>query len=145
MKTRLALLALVLVLGTSSIAHAGGWRRGCGYYGGPRVSVGVGFGGGWCGPRYGWGPRWGGWGWGGPRIGIGFAVARPVYVQRVVRTNGSLLASVQKQLAILGYYEGEIDGIFGPMTSNALSRYQADYGLAITGRLDGATLQSLRG
>lgn len=143
MKTRLALAALVVFLGTATLTHAGGWRRGCGFYGGPRVSVGVGFGGGWGGYC---GPRWGGWGWGGPRVGLGVVVApRPVVVQRVVRTNGSLMASVQSQLRNLGYYDGAVDGVFGPMTSNALRRYQTDYGLVITGRLDEATIQSLNG
>lgn len=147
MKTRLAVLTIALVVGTSTLAQAGGWGRGCGgFYGGPRVSVGVGFGGGWgrgyCGPRY------GGWGWGGPRVIVAAPVYRQVVVQRPVRVlsgPAATLVRAQSQLARLGYYNGAIDGAFGPLTSNAIRQYQADYGLAITGRLDRATVQSLGG
>lgn len=150
MKTRLALAAVALFAGTVSLGHAGGWGRGCGgFYGGPRVAVGVGFGGGWgggyCGPRYGWGPRWG---WGGPPVAVAVPVYRQVVVERPVRVvsgPAATLLRAQTQLARLGYYNGAIDGAFGPLTSRAIREYQADYGLIVTGRLDRATVQSLGG
>jgi peptidoglycan hydrolase-like protein with peptidoglycan-binding domain len=55
----------------------------------------------------------------------------------------SVVASAQEQLSGLGYYGGAIDGAFGPQTSSAVSRYQQDYGLPVTGRLDGNTRASL--
>lgn len=41
----------------------------------------------------------------------------------------------QKQciLAYLGYYEGEIDGEFGPLTQAATEAFQKDYGLTVDG------------
>jgi hypothetical protein len=140
MKTKLFLTAAASLLLFTGSSHAG-W----------------GWGGGYCGPRFGWGGGWGGWGWGGPAIGVSFAapvpVYRPVYytapapyyVQRVVTVPrpASILVQAQSQLSTLGYYGGAVDGSFGPMTSRAISQYQADYGLRITGRLDRATLKSL--
>jgi hypothetical protein len=50
---------------------------------------------------------------------------------------------VQSQLAKLGYYRGAIDGIQGDQTEAALSRYQEDHDLSVTGTVTSATLQSL--
>lgn len=147
MRAKVLALAAIgfLALVTSSQA---GWHGGC--YGG-----GWHGGGGYCGP--GWG--WGGWGWGGPSLGISFVQPAPVYyapppVYRTVYyaqpapayyyNNGApVLAAAQRRLAKLGYYNGYIDGDFGPRTNRALIQYQADYGLPVTGRLDSRTRASL--
>lgn len=50
---------------------------------------------------------------------------------------------VQSQLAKLGYYHGAIDGILGDETEAAVSRYQQDHDLSVTGTVTSATLQSL--
>jgi His-Xaa-Ser repeat protein HxsA len=50
---------------------------------------------------------------------------------------------VQSQLAKLGYYHGAIDGISGDETEAAVSRYQQDHNLSVTGTVTSATLQSL--
>jgi peptidoglycan hydrolase-like protein with peptidoglycan-binding domain len=42
---------------------------------------------------------------------------------------------VQDTLHRLGYYEGQADGIFGPLTRAAIRRFQRDIGAATTGRL----------
>jgi hypothetical protein len=55
----------------------------------------------------------------------------------------STVAAAQEQLARQGYYQGEIDGIFGPETRRAIMRYQSDHGLRVTGRLNMDTLQTL--
>jgi hypothetical protein len=55
----------------------------------------------------------------------------------------STVAGAQTQLARLGYYQGEIDGIVGPETRRAIMRYQSDRGLRATGRLNGDTLRAL--
>ena len=42
---------------------------------------------------------------------------------------------VQTALVRLGYYDGQVDGIFGPDTRAAIRRYQHELGAAMTGRL----------
>jgi hypothetical protein len=42
---------------------------------------------------------------------------------------------VQQALHRLGYYNGDIDGDFGPITQNALQRYQVSAGEPVTGTL----------
>jgi His-Xaa-Ser repeat protein HxsA len=53
------------------------------------------------------------------------------------------VSAVQSQLAKLGYYNGAIDGILGDETEAALSRYQRDQNMSVTGTVNTATLQSL--
>lgn len=43
------------------------------------------------------------------------------------------IAEIQEGLAGLGYYDGPVDGIAGPMTRAAISRFQSDNGLPATG------------
>jgi peptidoglycan hydrolase-like protein with peptidoglycan-binding domain len=43
----------------------------------------------------------------------------------------------------MGYYMGEVDGLLGPLTREALTSYQADQGLATTAVIDEPTLDSL--
>jgi peptidoglycan hydrolase-like protein with peptidoglycan-binding domain len=49
----------------------------------------------------------------------------------------------QQQLKTQGLYKGEIDGIFGPQTRQALSKYQQRSGLPQTATLDQGTLEHL--
>jgi hypothetical protein len=51
--------------------------------------------------------------------------------------------AVQTELAQLGYYNGPVDGIFGPATRDAVAKYQIDKQLDVTGSLSPDTLQSL--
>jgi hypothetical protein len=53
------------------------------------------------------------------------------------------VSDVQADLANLGYYAGAIDGVLGPDTRTALTSYQIDHGLQVTGSLTADTLQSL--
>jgi glucose-6-phosphate dehydrogenase assembly protein OpcA len=50
----------------------------------------------------------------------------------------------QQLLAALGFYDGPIDGIHGPLTKAAVEQAQKTYNLRITGRVDPATLTHLR-
>ncbi|KGF72915.1 oxidoreductase [Neosynechococcus sphagnicola sy1] len=50
----------------------------------------------------------------------------------------------QQLLAVLGFYDGPIDGIHGPLTKAAVEEAQKSYSLRITGRIDPATLARLR-
>jgi type IV secretion system protein VirB10 len=54
-----------------------------------------------------------------------------------------MIRRAQQALKEQGYYEGQIDGILGPRTSNALKTYQREHGLAETGKLDPETARSL--
>src|SRR5438046_4372769 len=51
--------------------------------------------------------------------------------------------AVQTQLTQLGFYNGPVDGIFGPATRDAVANYQIANQLNVTGSLSPATLQSL--
>jgi glucose-6-phosphate dehydrogenase assembly protein OpcA len=50
----------------------------------------------------------------------------------------------QQLLAALGFYDGPIDGIHGPLTKGAVQAAQKAYGLITTGRVDPTTLERLR-
>jgi hypothetical protein len=52
--------------------------------------------------------------------------------------------AVQQALAHLGFYHGQIDGLLGPGTREAISRFQAVEKLPITGQADGPTLEALQ-
>jgi Putative peptidoglycan binding domain len=52
---------------------------------------------------------------------------------------------IQQRLQAEGLYRGRIDGINGPETGQALSQFQQNNGLQVTGRLDRQTMSSLLG
>jgi peptidoglycan hydrolase-like protein with peptidoglycan-binding domain len=52
-------------------------------------------------------------------------------------------AALQRQLANLGYYNGEITGYFGPLTQEAVIRFQQGRGLVPDGIVGPATAQAL--
>lgn len=56
---------------------------------------------------------------------------------------GSTVRSAQVALNEKGYDVGTVDGQYGPNTSSAVRRFQAEHGLAQTGALDSATLSAL--
>ena len=51
--------------------------------------------------------------------------------------------TLQTELQQVGYYEGPIDGIYGPATVDAVKRLQADSDLPETGFVDRATAEAL--
>jgi hypothetical protein len=55
----------------------------------------------------------------------------------------NLVAEVQFELQRAGYDPGPADGVFGSHTQDAVARYQADHGLAVTGRINPPLLASL--
>jgi hypothetical protein len=55
----------------------------------------------------------------------------------------STVVRVQRKLSAQGYALGRADGVIGPATRNAISDYQQDYGLAVTGRINDPLLASL--
>jgi murein L,D-transpeptidase YcbB/YkuD len=54
------------------------------------------------------------------------------------------VTTLQKDLAAAGYYQGEIDGIYGPQTVAAVEELQKANGLPVTGAVDKATAAALQ-
>jgi peptidoglycan hydrolase-like protein with peptidoglycan-binding domain len=56
----------------------------------------------------------------------------------------SIQALVQEALARRGYYAGEVDGVIGPETRNAIREFQRDNGLQVTGDINSQLVQALK-
>lgn len=65
------------------------------------------------------------------------------YSDHVYHESRSLEADVQSALKHHGYYYGPVDGDIGPGSRSAIRSYQADNGLAITGRINSSLIHSL--
>jgi hypothetical protein len=72
-----------------------------------------------------------------------YAYDGPIYVGHRAEPPDQVIADVQAELQQMGYYKGEVDGLVGPMTREALAAYQADQGLTATAVIDEPTLESL--
>ncbi|WP_088239827.1 peptidoglycan-binding domain-containing protein [Calothrix rhizosoleniae] len=48
-------------------------------------------------------------------------------------SKGELVEKIQARLAISGYYQGEVDGDFGPITETAVKNLQQQTGLVVDG------------
>lgn len=58
-------------------------------------------------------------------------------------SNGSDVLQAQKMLADLGYYNGTLDGDFGPYTLSAVTKFQEDFGLYVDGVIGNQTAGAL--
>jgi peptidoglycan hydrolase-like protein with peptidoglycan-binding domain len=56
---------------------------------------------------------------------------------------GEDVESLQRALDRNGLYFDAFDGVYGPVTSSAVSEFQQRYGLPVTGRADAVTLEAL--
>jgi len=72
-----------------------------------------------------------------------YAYDAPIYVGHRAEPPDRVIADVQAELQEMGYYTGEVDGLIGPLTREALASYQADQGLTQTAVIDEPTLDSL--
>jgi Putative peptidoglycan binding domain len=72
-----------------------------------------------------------------------YAYDGPIYVGQRAEPPDQVIADVQALLQQMGYYRGEVDGLLGPLTREALTAYQADQGLNTTAAIDQPTLDSL--
>jgi Putative peptidoglycan binding domain len=72
-----------------------------------------------------------------------YAYDGPIYVGQHAEPPDKVIADVQAVLQQMGYYTGEVDGLLGPLTREALAAYQADQGLTTTAAIDEPTLASL--
>jgi peptidoglycan hydrolase-like protein with peptidoglycan-binding domain len=80
-----------------------------------------------------------------PSLAVQYAslFARTPYQNAPFEVQQGTLRNAQAQLARETYYNGEVDGVPGPMTARAIAAFQADAGFAQTGRLDLNTLSAL--
>lgn len=58
-------------------------------------------------------------------------------------TRGDEVTAIQIKLSSLGYYDGNIDGIYGSGTERAVKRFQKDNGLTVDGIVGKNTLNAL--
>src|SRR6266545_3600517 len=72
-----------------------------------------------------------------------YAYDGPIYVGQRAEPPDRVIADVQAVLQEMGYYRGEVDGLLGPLTREALTAYQADQGLTTTAAIDQPTLDAL--
>ncbi len=67
----------------------------------------------------------------------------PIYSGPSARPFDQVVADVQSALQEQGLYQGEVDGLLGPLTRQALAQYQSANGLYATETIDQPTLASL--
>lgn len=72
-----------------------------------------------------------------------YAYDGPIYAGSLAEPPDRVIADVQASLQEMGYYTGEVDGLLGPLTREALTAYQSDNGLYVTAAIDEPTLESL--
>lgn len=72
-----------------------------------------------------------------------YAYDGPIYAGSQAEPPDRVIADVQAALQEMGYYQGEVDGLLGPLTREALIGYQTDNGLYTTAAIDEPTLESL--
>lgn len=68
-------------------------------------------------------------------IGTPVNIIGNAYTGRILKegTTGSDVAQLQRDLRKLGYYKASLDGVFGPLTKQAVMAFQADQGLISDG------------
>ena len=72
-----------------------------------------------------------------------YAYDGPIYSGHHAEPPDKVIADVQGVLQQMGYYKGDVDGLLGPMTREALTAYQTEQGLTPTAAIDEPTLDSL--
>jgi|tagenome__1003787_1003787.scaffolds.fasta_scaffold20973734_3 hypothetical protein len=85
---------------------------------------------GWWYPAWGYAPN------------ASYAYDGPIYGYNGL-TPDQVIANVQATLQQEGYYYGEVDGMLGPYTREALANYQRHHGLYVTSAIDRPTLEAL--
>ena len=72
-----------------------------------------------------------------------YAYDAPIYAGKHAEPPDKVIADVQAVLQEMGYYKGEVDGLLGPLTREALTGYQTDQGMTVTAVIDEPTLDAL--
>ncbi len=65
-------------------------------------------------------------------------------VQQASAAVSAYTTALQQELLVTGYYSGEVDGVYGPMTVQAVQDLQSASGLPVTGTMDKATTEALQ-
>ena len=99
-------------------------------------------------PRYYYHHRWHYYGQGPLPYYNDYDNVRPVYAVAYTKppidsAEANLNVRVQSVLTEKNYYSGEIDGLFGPESQDALRAFQTDNNLPANGQIDDETLNSL--
>jgi hypothetical protein len=81
--------------------------------------------------------------WGYDQTAAYYPYDGPIYAGKSAKPFDQVVADVQSVLQEQGLYKGEVDGLVGPKTQEALAAYQSANGLAATAALDQPTLESL--
>ena len=81
--------------------------------------------------------------WGYDQTAAYYPYDGPIYVGKSAKPFDQIVADVQTVLQEQGLYKGEVDGLVGPQTQEALAAYQSANGLAATAALDQPTMESL--
>src|SRR3954466_961976 len=81
--------------------------------------------------------------WGYDQAAAYYPYDGPIYVGKSAKPFDQIVADVQAVLQERGLYKGEVDGLVGPQTQEALAAYQKANGLAATAAVDQPTLESL--
>jgi len=74
--------------------------------------------------------------------GLGYVGGQPVAAG--VAPSAETVIAVQRELAQLGYYHGQVDGLVGPPTEGAIRWFQSVDKNPVTGQIDEPTLRTLR-
>jgi len=72
-----------------------------------------------------------------------YAYDAPIYSGKHAEPPDKVIADVQAALQEMGYYKGEVDGLIGPLTRDALTKYQTENGMTVTAVIDEPTLDAL--
>ena len=83
-------------------------------------------------------------------LAFAFNIVYPLYFRRSVETatlywgsTGEEVREVQRRLKNWGYYDGAVDGIYGPKTFQAVKNFQAKHGISTTGTVGPQTRAAL--
>jgi hypothetical protein len=80
-------------------------------------------------------------------LGTPVQIIGRVYTGRILKIGvppGDDVRYVQEILQILGYYRGDIDGYYGPLTEQAVRQFQEANGLAVDGIVGPNTYEALQ-
>ncbi|MBL0387188.1 peptidoglycan-binding protein [Tumebacillus sp. ITR2] len=79
-------------------------------------------------------------------LGTLVKVSGKAFTSRILRLGvsyGTDVIDVQRILQTLGYYKGDLDGVYGPVTAAAVRSFQADKDLVVDGIIGSSTVEAL--
>jgi hypothetical protein len=59
------------------------------------------------------------------------------------RTPGEIITEIQRELARRGYYDGTVDGLYGPKTDAAIEKFERERKLPVTGQASDRVVREL--